>query len=147
MLMDIFDTGPFQEGKGRMQSVDTRDVLGTGFKFIRQKVRLHLRVGNAAGAAGDQRDHLLRNLVADQKSADSLWTQQAFVSGEGEYINVHLFHVDGEGTRCLCRIQNKGQTVLLHSCPTCSTGIRVPQTLEACSISTALVFGRIIPSI
>lgn len=145
--MDIFDTGPFQEGKGRVQSIDTRDVLGTGFKFIRQKVRLHLRVGNAAGAACDQRDHLLRNLVADQKSADSLWTQQAFVSGEGEHINVHLFHVDGEGTRCLCRIQNKGQTVLLHSCPTCSTGIRVPQTLEACSISTALVFGRIIPSI
>ena len=34
------------------------------------------------------------------------------MSGEGEHINVHLFHVDGEGTRCLCRIQNKGQTVL-----------------------------------
>ena len=110
--MDIFDTGSFQEGKRSVQSVDTRDVLGTGFKFIRQKVRLHLRVGNAAGTAGDQRDHLLRNLIANQKSADSLWTQQAFVSGEGEHINVHLFHVDREGTRCLCRIQNKGQSVL-----------------------------------
>ena len=111
--VNLVDAGLFQIVQRRVQSVDAGDVLGARLKLVRQKVRLNLLVGDAAGAAGHQRNHLAGNLVADQKSADALRAKQALVPGEGQHIDVLLFHIDWEGTRRLGGVHHKGKAVLL----------------------------------
>ena len=113
MCMDIFDTGLFQIAQCSVQSVDARNVLGARLKLVRHKFRLEFRIGNTSCTAGHQWDHLMSDLVAYQESADSLWTQQALVSGECQNIDVHLLHINRKGTCCLCSIHNEFEIVFV----------------------------------
>jgi hypothetical protein len=70
-------------------------------------------VAEAARAAGQQGLQFPGKTAVQYEAAYSLRTQQAFVTGKSERVDVHFPHINIKDAGCLGGIKDKQQAVLL----------------------------------
>ena len=79
-------------------------------------------MADAAGASGDQRLHQRHHVRPEDKPAYALRPQQALMAGEGQGVDVHGLHVDGQDARRLGGVQEESQAVGMAEGPHLSGG-------------------------
>ena len=77
----------FQVSKCGMETEDSRNIRSSGLEAVRKKGGNFLCVGNASRASAQERFHFAGKLTSDQKTTDSLWASESFVTGKCKCID------------------------------------------------------------
>lgn len=97
----------FEPEQTGVETDNAGEIHRAGFKSIRHKIRNFFLMADASGTAGKKRFDQRNHIRFQYKSSNALRAEKPFVTGEGESIDMHGFHVDWPYSAGLSRVYKK----------------------------------------